>query len=122
MQKTTVSLKPAEVEKKWIVIDAENAVVGRLASFIAMRLAEGWLALSIPARENLSLGLRAATVFVIAWAVVRWIRAMSLLLEKKLEARGNAENYTHSAFINIFKLSAERVIQDLFGNHQSEEL
>ena len=38
MQKTTVSLKPAEVEKKWIVIDAENAVVGRLASFVAMRL------------------------------------------------------------------------------------
>ncbi|MDP1845762.1 MAG: 50S ribosomal protein L13, partial [Candidatus Moranbacteria bacterium] len=32
------SLKPAEVEKKWILIDAENAVVGRLASFIAMRL------------------------------------------------------------------------------------
>jgi large subunit ribosomal protein L13 len=31
-------LKPAEVEKKWIVIDAENAVVGRLATFIAMRL------------------------------------------------------------------------------------
>ena len=38
MQKTTASLKPAEVEKKWIVIDAENAVVGRLASFIANRL------------------------------------------------------------------------------------
>ena len=36
--KTTASLKPAEVEKKWIVIDAENAVVGRLATFIAMRL------------------------------------------------------------------------------------
>ncbi len=36
--KTTASLKPADVEKKWIVIDAENAVVGRLASFIAMRL------------------------------------------------------------------------------------
>jgi large subunit ribosomal protein L13 len=36
--KTTASLKPAEVEKKWIVIDAENVVVGRLASFIAMRL------------------------------------------------------------------------------------
>jgi large subunit ribosomal protein L13 len=36
--KTTVSLKPADVEKKWVVIDAENAVVGRLASFIAMRL------------------------------------------------------------------------------------
>ena len=65
--------------------------VGFLLSFIAMRLAEGWLALSIPARENLSLGLRAATVFVIAWAVVRWIRAMSVILEKKLEARGIAE-------------------------------
>jgi large subunit ribosomal protein L13 len=38
MMKTTASLKPAEVEKKWIVIDAENAVVGRLATFIAFRL------------------------------------------------------------------------------------
>ena len=38
MLKTTASLKPADVEKKWIMIDAENAVVGRLASFIAMRL------------------------------------------------------------------------------------
>ena len=38
MQKTTVSLKPADVEKKWIVVDAEGVVVGRLATFIAMRL------------------------------------------------------------------------------------
>ena len=38
MLKITASLKPADVEKKWIVIDAEDAVVGRLASFIAMRL------------------------------------------------------------------------------------
>jgi large subunit ribosomal protein L13 len=36
--KTTASLKPADVEKKWIVIDAQDAVVGRLASFIATRL------------------------------------------------------------------------------------
>lgn len=36
--KTTASLKPADVEKKWIVVDAQDAVVGRLASFIAMRL------------------------------------------------------------------------------------
>ena len=34
----TYSAKPAEVENKWIVIDAEGAVVGRLASFIALRL------------------------------------------------------------------------------------
>ena len=36
--KTTAPLKPADVEKNWIVVDAENAVVGRLASFIANRL------------------------------------------------------------------------------------
>ena len=36
--KITASLKPADVTKKWVVIDAEDAVVGRLASFIAMRL------------------------------------------------------------------------------------
>ncbi|WP_300552083.1 50S ribosomal protein L13 [Maricaulis sp.] len=34
----TYTAKPADVENKWIVIDAEGAVVGRLASFIAMRL------------------------------------------------------------------------------------
>ena len=38
LKSTTASLKPADVEKKWIVIDAKDAVVGRLASFIAMRL------------------------------------------------------------------------------------
>lgn len=36
--KTTKFLKTAEVEKKWIVIDAEDAIVGRLAAFVAMRL------------------------------------------------------------------------------------
>ena len=35
---TTTSLKPAEVEKKWVVIDAKGLVVGRLASVVAMRL------------------------------------------------------------------------------------
>ncbi len=34
----TFSQKPAEVEKKWIVIDAEGLVVGRLASIVANRL------------------------------------------------------------------------------------
>jgi large subunit ribosomal protein L13 len=36
--KTTVSAKPAEVEKKWLLIDAEGLVVGRLATIIANRL------------------------------------------------------------------------------------
>jgi large subunit ribosomal protein L13 len=35
---TTYSAKPAEIEKKWVVIDATNLVVGRLASIIALRL------------------------------------------------------------------------------------
>lgn len=34
----TYSAKAADVEKKWLLIDAENLVVGRLASQIAMRL------------------------------------------------------------------------------------
>jgi len=33
--KTTVSAKPAEVEKKWLLIDAEGLVVGRLATIVA---------------------------------------------------------------------------------------
>ncbi len=34
----TFSAKPADVEKKWIVIDAEGLVVGRLATIVATRL------------------------------------------------------------------------------------
>jgi large subunit ribosomal protein L13 len=34
----TFSAKPAEVEKKWVMIDAEGLVVGRLASLVALRL------------------------------------------------------------------------------------
>ncbi len=36
--KTTTYVKAATVEKAWILIDAQDVVVGRLASFIAMRL------------------------------------------------------------------------------------
>jgi len=34
----TYSAKAAEVEKKWVLIDAENLVVGRLATIVATRL------------------------------------------------------------------------------------
>ena len=34
----TYSAKPADIEKKWVLIDAEGVVLGRLASIIAMRL------------------------------------------------------------------------------------
>src|SRR6266568_922762 len=36
--KTTLSLKPAEVKKDWLLIDAEGLVLGRLAAIIATRL------------------------------------------------------------------------------------
>jgi large subunit ribosomal protein L13 len=36
--KSTVSIKPTDVNKKWILIDAQDAVLGRLASFVALRL------------------------------------------------------------------------------------
>src|SRR2546421_6748036 len=38
MLKSTLSLKPAEVKKDWVLIDAEGIVLGRLASIIAARL------------------------------------------------------------------------------------
>ena len=34
----TYSAKPAEVDKKWVVVDANGLVVGRLASLVALRL------------------------------------------------------------------------------------
>jgi large subunit ribosomal protein L13 len=38
MLKTTISLKPAEVKKDWVLIDAEGVVLGRLAVIVATRL------------------------------------------------------------------------------------
>ena len=35
---TTYSAKAADIEKKWVLIDAKGLVVGRLASVVAMRL------------------------------------------------------------------------------------
>ncbi|HKL70793.1 50S ribosomal protein L13 [Salibaculum sp.] len=34
----TYSAKPADIEKSWVVIDAEGVVLGRLASIVATRL------------------------------------------------------------------------------------
>jgi large subunit ribosomal protein L13 len=38
MAMKTFSAKPADIEKKWFVIDAEGLVLGRLASLVANRL------------------------------------------------------------------------------------
>lgn len=34
----TYSAKPSDIEKKWVVIDADGVVLGRLASIVSMRL------------------------------------------------------------------------------------
>jgi len=36
--KTTQSAKAADIEKKWLLIDASGLIVGRLATIVAMRL------------------------------------------------------------------------------------
>lgn len=38
LQKQTRSLKPAEVGKNWVVVDADGLVLGRLAALVASRL------------------------------------------------------------------------------------
>jgi large subunit ribosomal protein L13 len=38
LQNQTRSLKAADVQKKWVLIDADGLVLGRLATIIAMRL------------------------------------------------------------------------------------
>lgn len=34
----TYSIKPSEIEKKWLIVDAQDVILGRLASQVAMRL------------------------------------------------------------------------------------
>ena len=38
LQRQTPSLKPAEVNKNWVVVDADGLVLGRLAALVANRL------------------------------------------------------------------------------------
>ena len=69
-------------------VAAFAAPAGFLLSLLAMRVVEPALALSLPARQSVGLGARAGMVFVVAWAVARWLRAMSVLLEARLAERG----------------------------------
>ena len=38
LTRQTTSLKPAEVKKGWVLIDADGLVLGRLATLVANRL------------------------------------------------------------------------------------
>ena len=44
----TFSAKPAELVRKWVLIDADGVVLGRLASFVSMRLRGKHLPLYTP--------------------------------------------------------------------------
>ena len=64
------------------------APAGLMLSLVAMRLSESFLGLSVPAKDNLSLGARAPTVRVVAWGVARWLRVLTATIEAQLAARG----------------------------------
>jgi MscS family membrane protein len=78
-----------------------------LLSVLGMRLAQPLLVLSAPARENLSLGSRAALVFVIAWIVVRWLRVISLAVERQMARRGVADG---AAFVRVGRAVAIGIV------------
>jgi large subunit ribosomal protein L13 len=48
----TYSAKPADIEKKWVLIDAKGLVVGRLATLIAKRLRGKHLATFTPHMDD----------------------------------------------------------------------
>ena len=64
------------------------APIGVLASLLAMRMAQDWLALSVPAKANLAVGSKAVLALAVAWGVARWLRVLTLSIEAKLVARG----------------------------------
>jgi len=78
-----------------------------LLSVLGMRVAQPLLVLSAPARENLSLGSRAAMVFVIAWIVVRWLRVISLAVEQQMARRGVADG---AAFVRVGRAVAIGIV------------
>lgn len=78
-----------------------------LLSVLGMRVAQPVLVLSAPARENLSLGSRAAMVFVIAWIVVRWLRVLSVAVERQMARRGIADG---AAIVRIGRGAAIAVV------------
>jgi len=91
-----------------------------LLSVVGMRAAQPVLVLSAPARENLSLGSRAAMVFVIAWLVVRWIRVMAIAVELQMARRGISDGASivrigRAAAIGIVWLLGLAAALQIFG-------
>ena len=78
-----------------------------LLSVLGMRVAQPLLVLSAPARENLSLGSRAALVFVVAWLIVRWVRVVAVAVEAQMAKRAIADGV---AIVRMFRGAAVAVV------------
>jgi MscS family membrane protein len=78
-----------------------------LLSVLGMRLAQPFLILSAPARENLVLGSRAALVFVAAWLVVRWLRVLGVGVERRMSKRGIADG---AAIVRVSRVVATGIV------------
>ncbi len=83
------------------------APAGLILSLLAMRLSESFLGLSVPAKDNLSLGSRALTVLVVAWGVARWLRVLTAAIESQLAARGIEDA---SAMVKVGRLVATALV------------
>jgi MscS family membrane protein len=64
------------------------APVGVMLALLAMRMSSTELALSLPAKANLATGSRAVMVLAVAWGVARWLRILTLSIERTLAQRG----------------------------------
>jgi large subunit ribosomal protein L13 len=102
----TFSAKPAEVTKKWVVIDASGLVVGRLATLVAMRLRGKHLPTYTP---HVDCGDH---VIVINAAKV-------VLTGRK---RDQKDNYNHTGFIGgIKERSAKSILEGRFPERVLEK-
>ena len=102
----TFSAKPAEVNKKWVLIDAKGLVVGRLATLVAMRLRGKHLPTYTP---HVDCG---DNVFIINAAHV-------VLTGRK---RDNKVYYNHTGFIGgIKERTAKSILEGRFPERVVEK-
>src|ERR1700743_1668032 len=102
----TFSAKPAEVTKKWVLIDAKGVVVGRLASLVAMRLSGKHRPPSTPHVD---------------WGdhVIIINAAHAVLTGRK---RDNKVYYNHTGFIGgIKERTAKSILEGRFRERAGEE-
>ena len=103
---STFSIKPSEIDKKWVLIDAKDLVVGRLASIIAMRLRGKHLPTYTP---HMDMG---DNVIIINAAHV-------VLTGRK---RDNKMYYNHTGFIGgIKERSAKSILEGRFPERVVEK-